>query len=60
MERKYKFIICGKMYDGIHDELFENQKILVEDDKIAALGTDVPCPEEAEVIDLSNLPSHLE
>lgn len=53
MERRYKYIICGKLYDGIHDEFYENRKILVDGDKIAAVGIDVPCPEEAEVIDLS-------
>ena len=27
----YTKIICGKLYDGIHDELQENKEILIKD-----------------------------
>lgn len=52
---KLTYIICGKLYDGIDQELKENQKILVEDDKIAAVGSNIDRPESAKVIDLSNV-----
>lgn len=54
MGKQYKYIICGKLYDGIKDEFQLKQKILVEDNKIAEVGTDVVCPESAEVINLSD------
>lgn len=52
---KLTYIICGKLYDGIHPEFKENQKILVKGKYIEAVGTDVPQPEQAEVIDLSGV-----
>lgn len=52
---KYFYIICGKLYDGVTDEIKTGQKILVKDDLIEAVGSEVPCPEGAEVIDLSHL-----
>lgn len=51
---KYTYIKCGKLYDGIEDCFKENYKILVKGDKIEAVGADVPQPEAAEVIDLSD------
>ena len=48
------FIICGKFYDGIDPEFKENYKILVKNDKIEAVGTDIEQPESAKVIDLSD------
>lgn len=51
---KYTYIICGKLYNGIDAEFKENQKILVKDNKIEAVGADIPQPESAEVIDLSD------
>ena len=29
---------CGKLFDGIHDELFENMEIFVEGTKIGKVG----------------------
>ena len=49
-----RYIICGKLYDGIHDELYEDMKILVEGPKIAAVGADIPRPESAKLIDLKD------
>jgi len=53
MDRKYKRIRCGRLYDGITEEWKLNQEILVEGRHIAAVGESVPAPEEAEEIDLS-------
>lgn len=50
---KLTYIICGKLYDGIEPEFKENYKILIKDNKIEAVGPDIPQPESAEVIDLS-------
>ena len=36
---KYTKIICGKLYDGIHDELMNDMEILVEDKVIKEIGT---------------------
>ncbi len=49
-----KFIVCGKLYDGIHDEFCENMKILVDGDRIAELGPALERPESAELIDLGD------
>lgn len=54
MNKKYKVIHCGKLYDGITEEWKEGYKILVEDDKIAQIGPDVTVPEGAERIDLTS------
>lgn len=55
MKMKKTYIICGKFFDGVHEELKENVCLLVEDGIIAAVGQDLPRPEDAEVIDLSHL-----
>lgn len=52
---KKKYIICGKFFDGVNEELKENIKIIVEDERIDAIGSDLECPMDAEVIDLSHL-----
>ncbi|MBQ9984032.1 MAG: amidohydrolase family protein [Lachnospiraceae bacterium] len=51
----YTKIICGKLYDGIHDALQENQEILIKDEYIVEVGGRVDAPEECKVIDLSHL-----
>lgn len=53
MEHNYKILLCGRLYDGIHPEWKENQKILIKDTRIEAIGTDIPMPEYAEKIDLT-------
>ena len=52
---KLTYIICGKLYNGIDAEFKENQKILVKGKYIEAVGPDIPKPEAAEVIDLSDV-----
>lgn len=52
MERKYKVIDCGPLYNGVDNEWKQGQKILVEGQKIAQIGTEVVVPEGAEMIDL--------
>ena len=49
---KYKLLKCGKLYDGILDELQHEMEILIDEDKIAGVGHKVDCPESTEVIDL--------
>ncbi len=51
----YTKIICGKLYDGIHDELQTNQEILIEDKCIIEVGEHVWAPEDCNIIDLSHL-----
>ncbi len=54
MNRKYIHITCGRLYDGITEEWKSGQQILVENDRIAAVGASVPVPEGAREIDLSD------
>lgn len=54
MSDKLTYIICGKMYDGITPEFKIGYKILVKNNKIEAIGPDIPQPDSAKVIDLSN------
>ncbi len=51
----YTKIICGKLYDGIHDELQTNREILIEDKCIIEVGEHVCTPENCKVVDLSHL-----
>lgn len=44
---------CGRVIDGRSDRVVENAVILVEGDRIAAVGVDVSVPAGVEVIDLS-------
>lgn len=55
MESNKKFIICGKFFDGKKEELLENINILIEGGYIAAVGKELDCPDDAQVIDLSYL-----
>ena len=54
MDAKYKLIRCGLLYDGVTEEWKKNQQILVEGDRIAAVGTSVPAPEGAREVDLTD------
>jgi len=47
-------IRCGKLYDGIHNELQENMEILVQGKYIAAVGKNLSRPADAEIVDLSD------
>ncbi len=51
----YTKIICGKLYDGIHDVLQENCEILIKDKYIAEVGQNVAMPADCRVVDLSHL-----
>ena len=51
----YIKIICGKLYDGIHDELKANQEILVRGDVILEVGAHTAAPEGCKIVDLSAL-----
>ena len=53
MDGKYTLIRCGLLYDGVTEEWKKDQQILVEDDRIVAVGTAVPAPEGTREIDLS-------
>lgn len=49
------WIRCGRLFDGVHDELRENAEILIEGNRIVSVGKDLTCPAETERIDLSHL-----
>ena len=51
----YTKILCGKLYDGIRDELQENMEILIHGRLIREVGPKVDTPEGCKVIDLSHL-----
>jgi imidazolonepropionase-like amidohydrolase len=46
-------IRAGKMFDAKAGKMVENQVILVHDDQIQQVGTNLPIPQGAKVIDLS-------
>lgn len=50
-----KYLICGKFFDGVNQRLEENVQILIENNSIREAGHNIPCPETAEIIDLSDL-----
>ena len=52
MEKRYKIIRCGQLYDGVTAEFKTGQSILVDGPAIAAVGPSVPEPEGAVEIDL--------
>lgn len=49
----YSILKCGLLYDGITEEWKKGQKILVKNNRIEAVGAQIPEPEGAKVIDLS-------
>lgn len=50
-----KLIRCGKLFDGVHEELQEQMEILISGDTIEAVDRHLPVPEGAELIDLGHL-----
>lgn len=52
---QYKKIICGNLYDGIHDCLQPHQEILIEGSKIKEVGPHTVTPANCEIVDLSAL-----
>ena len=53
MDKQYRILRCGCLYDGFTPEWKEGMSVLVADDRIEAVGTEVPCPEGAEEVDLT-------
>ncbi len=51
----YKLVRCGKLFDGLHEELQEEMEILVREDTIEAVGRGLPLPENVEIMDLRHL-----
>ena len=47
-------IKCGKLIDGNSDKIRENVVILIENNIIKNVGSDVTIPQDAQIIDLSN------
>ena len=52
---KYILIKCGKLYDGIKDELQPNVDIVIKDNMIEEVGRNISMPKGVETIDLSNV-----
>lgn len=52
---RYKKLLCGRLYDGIRDEMQENREILIEDKTILEVGAHTATPQGCEVIDLTAL-----
>jgi imidazolonepropionase-like amidohydrolase len=50
---KITVIKAGKLIDTVNAKVLENQLILVENDVIKAVGTNIPIPKDANIIDLS-------
>ena len=53
MDRIY--VVCGAMFDGIHQELQERMGILIEGERILRVEKAGACPRDAREIDLSHL-----
>lgn len=54
MKKPY-LIFCGKLFDGIHEELMSDMEILVEGNQITAVGRNLSRPKDVETIDLKHL-----
>ncbi len=53
-QSRIKVIKAGKMIDVINSTVLTNQIILIDSNKIVDIGSSVPIPPGAEIIDLSN------
>ena len=53
MEKQYKVILCGPLYDGVTAEWKQGWKLLIDGKRIAEIGPQVTVPEHAETIDLT-------
>src|SRR6185312_14702122 len=51
---KSTVLLCGSIFDGVSDQLTGPMQILIEGNRIAAVGRSVDHPTGAQVIDLSN------
>lgn len=54
MVKKYTYIKCGNLFDGEKKCFQKDMKILVENNIIKEVGSNIECPESAEVVDLSD------
>jgi len=54
-QNKVKAIKAGKLIDVVNGSVLKNQIILVQGDTIAAIGTSISIPKDAEIIDLINV-----
>ncbi|MEG1584609.1 MAG: amidohydrolase family protein, partial [Anaerovorax sp.] len=48
------YIICGKFFDGVNNDIQEDMTIIVSGNKITAVGKTLGLPKDASVIDLSS------
>jgi len=55
MNKTYKLIRCGKLFDGIKEELQSNVEVLIYGNIIEEVGHNLTMPVSTEVIDLSSL-----
>ncbi|NCB62127.1 MAG: amidohydrolase family protein [Clostridia bacterium] len=55
IEMNQYYVVCGAFFDGIHQELRRNIKVLTRGNRIAEVGAHVGCPADAQVVDLSHL-----
>lgn len=52
---KKKLLHCGKLFDGIHEELQSHMDILVDGNIISEVGKNIPSAADVEEIDLTGL-----
>ncbi len=55
MEKGFVKIQCGKLYDGLKNELQHNVEILIEGRFIKAVGHNLICPQGTQILDLGGL-----
>lgn len=55
MSDKWIKILCGKLYTGLEARFLEHAEILVHGQYIEEVGSNLPCPEGTEILDLSHL-----
>ena len=52
-DKTYK-ILCGKLFDGVHHDLYTDVEILIKNDRIVEVGKQLLAPEGTETVDLSD------
>jgi len=50
-----KVITCGKLLDVVREKMLKNAEIVIKDNVITAVGTDLTYPANSEIIDLSHM-----
>lgn len=51
---KTTLIRCGKLFDGVQEELQPSMEILIQGDTIVEVGRNLPCAEDTVIIDCSD------